>query len=314
MLTEDLLNSIKRRSLVPISQQTFQDSDLIAFANEEMSINLVPEIQRVREDMFLRKKSVTMTASKYRYLTPERAIGNAVKSIMLMSGENGLELPRVDVSKIAGSNQSGSPLSFFLEDNYISLYPTPSSSETLDIWYYARPNTLVETTACGKVTAISNVAGTVSLTVDTNLSGDLSTGESVDILSGRSPFILWGMDCVITSISSTVIEVSTASVSDEAGNVNIAVGDYVCEAKTANIPMIPEEFHPVLCQMVTCRLLEGLGDLNKLTAALAKLAEMKSSAIALIANRTENAVEYINNRNSILNSGRFLTNRISAPR
>lgn len=310
-LTEDLTTSIKRRSLVPISQQTFQDSDLIAFANEEMGINLIPEIQKVREDLFLKSIQIPVVAGKYRYPMPERSIGNAVKSVVIVTGDNNsYELPRIDVSKsINGGLITGRADSFYIEDSYIALNPTPSTGTTLEVWYYSRPNKLVPTTQCGKVTAISNVSGTVTMTVDTNLVGSLAIGDKVDVISGKSPLILWAEDAVITNITSTTIEVATTSVDDESGSVNIIVGDYICAAKTSNIPMIPEEFHPILAQMVSARLLEGLGDLNKLNACLAKLNEMKSNAIALISNRVENSVEYFNNRSSILNSSWRVGNR-----
>jgi len=312
-LTEDLVSSIKRRSLVPISQQTFLDADLIAIANEEMGINLIPEIQRVREDLFLKSKTIPVVSSKYRYTMPERAIGNAVKSVVVTTSDNNAyELPRVDVSKtINGGFITGRADSFYIEDSYIALSPVPSSSTNLEVWYYSRPNLLVPTSECAAITAIdTNTPGTVIFSVDTNLS-DLAIGDKIDILSAISPFILWAEDAVITNISSTEVEVATTSIDDESGALNMVVGDYICAAKTCNIPMIPEEFHPILAQMVSARLLEGLGDLNKLNACLAKLAEMKSNAIALIANRVENSVEYFNNRSSILNSSWRVGNRSS---
>lgn len=305
MLTEDLLDSIKRRSLIPISQQTFQDSDLIALANEEMGITLVPEIQKVREDMFLALKEVSIASGISRYVIPERSIGNSVKAVLInTSDDNNYVLPRENVSKaVSGSNYLGTPGMFYLEDNYVVLNPPPSTSgTTLNLWYYSRPNELVETSDCAKITAISSVGGTTTFTVDTNMSSTWAVGDLVDVLSNRSPFILWGEDCAITAITSTTIEIATTSVDNEAGSVAASVGDYICPAKKANIPMIPQEFHPVLAQMVTCRLLEALGDLNKLNASLAKLAEMKSNAMALIQNRVEDSVEYFNNRNSLSRS------------
>jgi hypothetical protein len=311
LITETLLDSIKRRSLVPISQQTYQDADLIAFANEEMGINLVPEIQKVREDLFLRPKQSSIVSGKTKYLMPERAIGNALKSVVITSSDaTEYELPRIDLTRSFGqSDLQGRADSFYLEDNYVVFTTIPDASGSVTMWYYQRPNALIETSSCAKVTGISTASGTTTLTVDTNLTGSLSIGDFVDVISGKSPFITLGDDVAITNITASTIEVLATGIDDENGSVQVVVGDYVCPAKYSNIPMIPQEFHPVLAQMVACRLLEGLGDLNKLKAANEKLNEMKSNAIALIANRVENAVEYFNNRNSILNSAGRINRR-----
>jgi hypothetical protein len=141
MLTETLLDSIKRRSLVPISQQTYQDVDLIALANEEMGINLVPEIQKVREDLFLTPKEVTIVTGQSKYVLPERATGNALKTVIINTSDQAeYELSRVDINKTIGQRDlTGRADSFYLQDNYVVLSPIPNSSLSMTFWYYSRP-------------------------------------------------------------------------------------------------------------------------------------------------------------------------------
>ena len=74
---------------------------------------------------------------------------------------------------------------------------------------------------------------------------------------------------------------------DEEGNVAPQIGDYICRAKTANVPQVPQEFHPVLAQMVNLRLMACLGDSTKYQVETAELERLKSAAIALISNRVE---------------------------
>jgi hypothetical protein len=288
---------------VPISQQTFTDADLIAFANEEMGITLVPQIQQIREDLFLNSKIIPIVTGVTKYVLPERAIGNAIKSVVIGSDPNTKhEIPRIDSVRSFGGPIDGESDSFYLEDNYVVINPTPNSAEDLEIWYYSRPNELVPTSECAKITSIASAGGSTTYTVDTNLTGSLSVGDKIDILSDVSPFILWGTDVEVTDVTSTTIEVDTADITNEADVEKPQVNDYICLSKTSNIPMVPQEFHPILAQLVACRTLEALGDLNKLQAALAKLNTMMENAKTLIANRVETSTQYFNNRNGFLSS------------
>ena len=50
--TTALLNSINNRALVPTAQTTFQTSDILALASEEIRSYLVPLIMKVRSEYF----------------------------------------------------------------------------------------------------------------------------------------------------------------------------------------------------------------------------------------------------------------------
>jgi hypothetical protein len=303
-LTEDLVDSVKRRSLVPVSQTTFQDSDIISLANEELAITLVPDIQAVREDLFLTVKEVSIVNGQRAYRLPERAIGSALKTLMYGLDSDSLwELPRIHLSRAQDSVLSGNPDSFYLKGDYVEVTPSPNGGGIFQMWYYLRPSAIVPTS---EVATITNISGS-TLTVDTDLTGVLSTTTYADIFSNKSPAILKDLDMGISSVASGTIVLSAAPSSD------VIVGDQIGLAQTINTPMIPVEFHPVLAQAVACRLLEALGDLNKLQSGMAKLGEMRSQALKLISNRVETAVEYFSSPYGISNmTGRYA--RRAAPR
>ena len=48
--TSDLIRSIKRRAMIPSSQETFTDEDFLEMATEEVNLGLVPLIQRMHEE------------------------------------------------------------------------------------------------------------------------------------------------------------------------------------------------------------------------------------------------------------------------
>lgn len=307
-LTEDLVNSVKRRSLVPVSQTTFQDSDIIALANEEIGSTIVPDIQAVREDLFLTLKEVSIVNSQADYRLPERAIGSSLKTLMFgLDSDSVWEIPRIHLSRTQDSVTSGNPDSFFLKGDFVSLYPTPNGGGLLKMWYYRRPSELVPTSEVATITAISDLGSTLSITVDADLTGVLSTTVTADIFSNVAPSIIKVMDIEIVSVSASTIVITLDNSND------FVVGDCISLSKTINTPLVPVEFHPVLAQAVSCRLLEALGDLNKLQTGMTKLAEMRSQALKLITNRVETAVEFFNSPYGISNAtGRYA--RRSAPR
>lgn len=305
--TEDLITSIKTRGLVPSSQSTFQDANLISLMNEEIMSSIVPDIRTIREDFFLRSQDSTITSGITRYPMPDRAIGNTLKKVFLKdSTSNRREIPRLNISDMLAASSTGEVVGYILEGDYVKIIPSSATIPTLEMWYYERPSELVATSSCAAITAVSSVSGTTTFTVDTDLTGSLSVGEYVDFLNATSPLLLWAKDVPITAITTTTIAVATANVDDENGtNVLPGVGDYICPQYQSNIPMLPEEFHPIIVQLTVARCMEALGHMDKLQAVNAKLAEMRKSAIDMIANRVDAEPEKVVNRNSILRfSGR----------
>lgn len=304
-LTEDLLTSVKKRSLVPMSDKTFADADLIRFANEEMQTFLVPDVLKQREDFFLRTKDVTIVSGVNHYQVPERAIGNGIKDLWFINANASVTraLPRLEArDSTLTASTSNEPVGYYFRGDEIVLVPTPASAVgTLRFLYFARPSKLVSTNTCSKVTAVSSSGGATTFTVDTDLSGSFSVGSIIDIVNAQSPFVLLGENISITGITTSTISVATSDVSDESGNVIAGLGDYFCTPQCSNVPMIPQELHPVLSAMVTKRCLAALGDTQKLQAHMVELAEMRKQAFTLLTNRAESGTRGIVSRNGIFN-------------
>jgi hypothetical protein len=124
--TEDLLSSIKLRSLVPISQATFQDADLIMLANEELQLKLVSDIMSERENFFETNSLTPIVAGVDTYTMPNRAIGNALKVVWTVdSVGNKRKLQLKEVDQIAAYSGSGDPAGFFIQGDQIVLLPKP---------------------------------------------------------------------------------------------------------------------------------------------------------------------------------------------
>ena len=304
-LTEDLTAAVTLRTLAPSSQTTFQTSDLIQICNDEMQLKLVSDIQSIREDFFLNYSDQAIVGNQNAYYVPNRAIGNSLKAVAYVDsqGNEFAPLNRVPVDRayIYGNQSNSTPQAFTVRADQIILLPKPSAGGgTIRQYFSQRPNQLVATTSCAKITGVTTTGGNTSLTVNTDLTASLTVASTVDFLRAKSPFMLWAYDVPIISISSTTIIVSATLVSDANAAVLPTIGDYICPAGQANIPQVPQEFHPVLAQMGACRILAALGDLNKLQAANAELKEVRREAVKLIKNRVDSAPEKVDTRGSLM--------------
>lgn len=292
-LVEDLIESVKSRSFAPVSQSTFQDADILRISNEEI-LRVVASIIRQREDFFYARQTTTLVANKDHYLIPKTASGNALKALFRVdSGGQKTLLTRRDIERLGDySGTQGDSFSFYFEGDEIVLVNPPAAGSSLLFVFSRRPNRLVLTENCAKISSVSSVGGTTTFTVDTDLTASLSVGSAVDFLRATSPFALWSENVSITAITATTIAVLSADVYDVDGStVEPAATDYICPTGYANIPMLPIEFHAVLAQRVTCRMLGSMGQMDKLQMAKAELAEIENSALAIVKNRSESAPE-----------------------
>lgn len=301
---EDLLEKIKRRSFAPMSQSAFQDSDLIAVANEEMDLNLVATIVQEREDFFMTTENADLTENISYYSIPSRSIGNAIKALFYVDeNDNVLKLEQIDSSRRGEFSGSTSiPCAFFFEGDEVVICPTPSVSVgSLKFSFAAKPNQLIATSSCAKITGISSNSTTASFAVNTDLTASLSVGDYVDFLSVISPFKLWAYRLPITQITSVLIEVDKSGVLDQAGvNIEPQINDYICPSGFSNIPQIPTAYHPVLAQLSVVTMLEGLGDLNKLQRAQVTSDKLEKNAKTLVRNRAESTPKKVSTRRGLV--------------
>lgn len=313
--TDDLLTSIKTRGLVPSSQTTFSDANLISLLNEEMYLSLVPDIRSMGEDYFLTKTTITLSNSNAKYRVPERAIGNTLADVIYIDSSNARRsLPRVSKQDLnVQSATAGYPYGYLMEGDYIKIMPASGAQGgSLEVWYYQRPNKLVLLQECAVMSSVVDSSGTTTATLDTDITSYVTT--SCDIVNGQSPMILLCKDVTVSSITTTSVSLPSSSLyNDDASTLIVGTGDYLCAPGTSPVPMIPQEFHPILAQMVVARVCEAIGDLEKLAAVNAKLVEMRRAIMTLIGNRVDASPKKIVNRYSIRNhfgQGRMRTTRM----
>lgn len=294
--TDSLIESVKRRAMLPESTQTFKDEDFLAFANEELDIGVVPLILSFHEDYLMRTDPVPLSGTKTRYQIPNRAMGNKIREVQFQDTSGIIyEMTRLFIEDLPyfqnGSlgSQAGSVRSFYMEGNEIVITPVNNTlplAGNLLVSYYIRCSEIVSETRAATITAIDTTTGVVTLdtypTVFPSVSGTL-----VDMTCHKSPFSILAFDLQPTAFGSTVNPSLTFDPADLP--VNLTVGDTISLAEETIIPQIPVELHGMLSQRIAIRCLEALGDTQGLQNAMVKLQEMELKAGNIIDNRVEGA-------------------------
>lgn len=300
-LAEDLITSIKARGLVPQSEGTFGTDGFLNLASEEMNNFIAPMMLLEREDYFNSPLEVSIEAGVSYYRIPERSISETLKVVFyVLPNQSPLKLDRIDVEDSV--NYSGdTPQAFYFMGDEIVLCPTPARSEGVIRFIYPKaPSKMISTASCGKILSITDNGSTVTFGVDTDLTTLYSASALMDFVSAKSPFKNWAIDQAIVQITSNTIEFLKDGLLSESGSIEPKTGDYICPAGYTCIAQLPITFHPVLAHSVCVRLLESLGDTNKLGAAIKSRDELLNQGLNSIRNRVENSPKKISGRNSLI--------------
>jgi hypothetical protein len=286
-----LLASLKRRGMLPASEEALSDDDYLEFANDELFSYIVPEIEKIRADHFVVTKDISVTAGTDTYDIPDRAMGGRLKFVKISDGNGGYaDLTMIEPERSDEFSTLGDSQCFYIQDYSIVLVPEPTAATTLRVGYYQRLGRLVPVADC------TYVAGTY--TNETQLFGTTPAGwqslvatDKFDIVSTAAPgFKTLYKDLDESAVAAGNITFTTA--------VTTTASTYVCMAGESPIPQIPPELHPWLAARVVVRACEALGLQQKLAAAEGTAERLRLQAQALLAPRVDEAPRVIVNRNA----------------
>lgn len=289
--TTDLISNIKLRGSFPTANDLFSNSDYLNILNDELMNQITPLLTKLNGEFFLTYQDTTITSGLESYRIPKRAIGSMLRDVQIInSSGNVFSLPRLFEEDKYSTTQG--QIGYYIKSNQIILSPTPANStDTLRLAYFRRPSKFVLPTACAQ---ISSIAGTTI--VVSSLPSTMTTSTSIDFIQGASPYDLLQMDTAIASVTGTTLTFSSVP-------TDLAVGDYICLAGEACIPMIPEELIPMLTQAALCVCLSSKKD-KSVELELQKLEQIKVSITNLLAPRVKSNDIKIKSRNSLLNTFR----------
>ena len=309
--SDEIVKSVKRRIVMPTSQNLFTDQDLLDFATEEMNMAMVPMIQSQQEDYFLYTQLIDLIPGQTKYPIPYRATGNKLREVSFQSSAgNVLEMTRIGVGDLPFYNQSSSSnqvYAYYVENNQICLVPEGGGSTfsgQLRFTYYIRPNTMVPLEEVASVTSVNLLTGVITFSSLPEKyfdnTGNLNPDLLVDFVMVESPHKTLKFDVLPLSADRNAKTI-TFTPSDIPSTLR--KGDQVCKATESAIPQIPSDLHVMLAHRVATRVLEAIGDTEGLQNANQKLVEMEKRAADLIDDRVEDSPRKLVNRHSILRGG-----------
>lgn len=165
--SNDLIEAVKRKIAMPISQETFTEDDILAFANEEMFISQVPSVLSYNQEYFVYQVEVPLVSGQNRYPIPDRAIGMRIRDVSFKDESNNLvELTRIDLGDSAFFQGIDATIStihkFYLEGNDIVLIPFDNiETGSLVFSIYLRPNQLVSDDQAAVLTSITEATSAI---------------------------------------------------------------------------------------------------------------------------------------------------------
>jgi hypothetical protein len=145
-----LIEAVKRKMAMPISQVAFSDADILAFADEEMFLAQVPSILQYHEEYLVYEQIVPMVPKQSKYPIPNRAIGMKIRDLFYRDVAGQLvQMSRINPDDRSffevNSNTTPIPIHYYVQNNQIVITPavTQNATGNLIFTYYMRPNSLV---------------------------------------------------------------------------------------------------------------------------------------------------------------------------
>ena len=292
-----LVADIKRRTFMPISQITFSDDDLLAFADEEMQIGIVPLLMSVREDYLVTFKEDNITSNKTSYGMHPRAIGQKLSDVTIVFPNSDAvtptetTIPRLQADQAVSGLVNGYP-GFFLRNNKVVLQnPTTFSGQKLR---QSCQITRLGPDSLGTPLAANQVEVNY---IPPEFGSNSTFTQTVDVNRNVPGFEILNMDIQAQfNVTTLVVTFSSLTSLPE----DLAVGDWICLAGQATIAQVPAELHPILAQRVAIKVLEAIGDNNNIQFAQGKLREAETTVLGLLSNRVEGEPQKIVNPYSTL--------------
>lgn len=308
MTSNVLVDRIKQRASIPENQSTYTTEDLLEFASEELVLAIAPAVMSVKEDHFLFESITPVVSNKNSYEIPDRALGNKLRDLQWQHDANHRsELTRIGIGERFAENDVRSESNlrkFYVKGNKVEFAPAIGSdaSGDLNFVYYIRPSELVTEDRVGIIQGINDQGnGTTEIVLD-QVPDNFSTSIKYDFYKADSPHNILAID-----LNSTAINTTTRSVSFLTDDIpdDLKIGDHLAQQRESIIPQVPSELHPMLAQLVACRVLEAQGDTQGLQNALVKLKQMENAAGMLIDNRVDDAPQKIVNRHGLVRTSVF---------
>jgi hypothetical protein len=299
---DNLLTSLKNRGLPPTSQSTFTTDQFIQILSEEMQSNIVPLIDSVSEEYFVSNVDVDFDPTVTEYNVPARAVGGKLRDLVFLDANgNEIGIPRLrpEDIKVRGYFPVSVNYGFYMRGGKVVIWNGVNGTNnlpnypTLRFKIIRRPNILTAAANCGQVLSFNVDRTIVTLS---NAGTTWADTDLFDIISNTPMFAALAEDLEVDSIAGFDVTF-TDPVPD-----TVQVGDWVALANYSPIPQIPVEAFMLLAQFGAAKVLESMGDVSGMNAALKKADKLTEKLMVILTPRVEGSVIKLASRGGIADS------------
>lgn len=309
--SSDLLDSIKKRTNIPDSQNLLNDNDILRLANDEISSSLIPLILSKYEGYFLIQEAVPLIANNNKYEIPYRAIASKLKEVFYLPNindiENRTEMVQISMEDLGYKSTTINRNRFYIEGENLVLDTDSNSidpSGGILFFYWIRPNALVLKERVAIIQNIDRTNGIITLiNSDENKSSlpeNFTASVLYDFIRTKSPHKIISYDIPIININSSAkfIQIDPENIPDK-----LVIGDRIALSGETDLINCPSELHPLLAQMTATLVLESNGDVQNLAVATRRLEKMEANNGNLIDNRVSGSPFKAKSNHGILRTG-----------
>lgn len=275
--TTEFLASVRRKGHIPPSQTAFLDTDLLALANDELEVGLLPQIVSTRENYYRTFQDLQINSANI-YDIPSRAIAGALANVQIVNGTQVYQVERSEENEQFSTVTSPSGYwAFKIVGNQVYILPVITMG-VVRLHFLQVPNLLVPVSAAAQVTAVDQAGGILSFST---LPTTFLSNSSFDCIADQPHFNWRFTDLVPTGLTSTTVTFAALPV-DAYGNQLIQVGDWLALAGQSPVPQVPREFSALLVQRTVVKYYEAQNYKDKAALAEKKLEEMEKKLFNLI--------------------------------
>jgi hypothetical protein len=238
LTSNDLIEVVKRNITFPLAQVTYNEEDILSFANQEMFGVQVPTIMEVHEDYFTFSEDVPLKINKSRYDIPYRAIGLKLNDVYFVDQQGNMrELGLIQNTDRAffdlTSDNMQMPYHYFIEANQICLAPRigAGANGSIRFVYYLRPNNLVVNE---RAAICENFTKDVTISIASMVAGDTFTIGST-VFTADTDFAIGATDTATATNLNVAINTEGTYFSTVTANIlTVRYPSLELEVKTSN--------------------------------------------------------------------------------
>ena len=296
------------QEMVPTSDVTFSQQQIIDLMNQELISYIVPLVQEARQEYFIVTRDyvlppVTSVQNVINWIElPDEATGLGLRDVYVTDNlGNFSNIPRLQPEQIAAlnpgiwwgtANTNMTGLSgFYLQGNRLYIYPySIANNRPIRLTFQRRPARMVATEQCAQIVSIVGDTITVGPTI-----GAWAANTYVGFVRNQLPHDWVTNQAATQSLYSSPVPLDAVPVGSASGSTytfatgitsSLSVGDWMCSYATAPFAqLIPLEASNLLVQATAARLLEALGDREGQASAEQRQAAMARDMMKLIQRR-----------------------------